>query len=57
LTLFLVLLVCSIVGGVFCLMTCLIGILFAVPFAYLLMGVFYLQATGQRSADAHSAAV
>lgn len=51
LTAVLVVIVVAIVGGLFMVVTCLIGILFAIPFMHVLRAVFYLQATGQPTAD------
>lgn len=48
---FLVYLVCGAVGTLFCLVTCGIGVLFFVPYMQVLPVVFYLQATGQPTAD------
>lgn len=51
LMLFLVFLVFGIVGGLFCLITCGLGLFLYVPYMFLLTAVFYLQATGQPTAD------
>lgn len=55
LTLFGIELVTGIVGGLFCVFTCGIGILFFVPFVNLLPAVLYLQAAGQPTADVRPA--
>jgi uncharacterized membrane protein len=47
LMMFLLLLIVGIVGGIFGLITCFAGFIAVIPYMFLMLAVFYLQATGQ----------
>ena len=38
-----------VLGGLFTLLTCLVGAIFAIPFFYLMLVVIYLGVTGQKT--------
>jgi hypothetical protein len=51
LMLFLLLLVVGILGAIFGFVTCFIGFIAVVPYSFLMLAVFYLQATGQPTVE------